>query len=539
MSDIFHDQKSLKWAAALWAVLTFSGVQTLYFFVPSVLMKRELLAGIFAHLLHFAFLYLVCHFLHSFWLRRHEALIRRGLYLGALYFALAFVVLVFVWPGLWSWDDIVVLTGARVYHPTAWQHMFSGFFQQLALLTLPFPTGVLLIQIFLAAAVVGYAGAMLGEVTVKTERGRKWFGVGVVCLSLLPPLLMYILAGFRMGIYSFLELFLLVRIYVWYQQGWTINRKEMLGIAALILLVASWRTEAIFYPVLIFVPLALMQRTFSRRALSVSLAGVLIVTWGVGMVNSKLIKNNDDYTLLPTMVGSVELIHQVKAEQEPEAMAGLGRVLDLNVVRSHPELDGVGLYWEHRPILSHTAADKAAYYKSYGYLLRKYPGIVLTKLENIFWRASGMARDENGRTQQFTVTGNTLSLMNPETAVGEKWANIIGLGKTPWNESLRASVVHLIACEDADGRQTFLGLLLYNVWLPIGLALCCFVLCLVIRHFFEAGIFSLLLARVLTIFVSEPSPYLMYYLSIYLCAYVLAFTLFVRWLWRRKHHAAA
>lgn len=198
----------------------FFGYQTLFFSFES-LNKLKIYAGISSHIIHFLIFMLSINLVRRVYARRKEPLIRRGIGLCFTYGIIAGLLLVLVWPGLWSWDDIIVLKNAQSYVLTPWQHFFSSLFQEMALLTFPFPAGVLIAQILITAAIVGYVGAMLGEVLARYEKNKYIIGFIIVGIALLPPVIIYTLSGFRMGLYAFVELFLLTRMYVWYKLGYT------------------------------------------------------------------------------------------------------------------------------------------------------------------------------------------------------------------------------------------------------------------------------------------------------------------------------
>ena len=522
------DKISLKITAILWSLMTFSGYQTFYFFTFSTLKKLNIIAGICAHIVHFFFLWWMIQTVRFIYIRRNEAIIRRGIILGCSYGILAGAVLILVWPGLWSWDDIVILTAAQSYTPVPWQHFISSIFHEMALLTLPFPTGVLIVQIIIAALIVGYVGTMLAEVLIGRDKNKYAFGAVIILISLSFPVLVYTLSGFRMGIYAFVEMFLLVRMYVLYKQGCTLDKEELVKILFLTIIIGTWRTEAIFYPLLIYIPLSLMKKCFPNRHLIIYLMIALMIIMGVNKINSSLIgfgsHTKDDYALLSSMVGTVELIRndtRILSEYDEKIIE---KILDVQTIKNKGDYTAEQLFWSNDLNVikkNYSQDDLREYYFVYTKMLLKHPLVVTKPMIDIFEKSMGLINNDEGKSLQRTLQEPTQMIFSQrESESAKKWEHVLGLGKEPLNLELRTNVVNFLFGTDNQYKKNIIGLILFNVVIPVVFLMLYFVRQLYKKRYFETGIALLILMRVPIIFFTAPAPYLMYYLSIYLCSYV-------------------
>ncbi len=106
--------------------------------------------------LHFVFLYGVGYKIASLIKNRHTKEGKTELILLAVCFAVYTVLLLLIWPGAWSWDDIYILLNAQTYLPIAWQHIFSGIAISVFLQTIPLAGGAMLVQAFCASLIAAY-----------------------------------------------------------------------------------------------------------------------------------------------------------------------------------------------------------------------------------------------------------------------------------------------------------------------------------------------------------------------------------------------
>ena len=136
-------------ALAIWGIINAIGINGIYF---SNEVSKDLTVF---RILHLVFIYMLVLPISYLFNKYKEGTINKDFLLIFLtYFILNIIILLLIWPGNFSWDDIVMLNEARYYGLTPWQHFFSGLFYIMCLQTLPFATGIIIIQVYIASIIV-------------------------------------------------------------------------------------------------------------------------------------------------------------------------------------------------------------------------------------------------------------------------------------------------------------------------------------------------------------------------------------------------
>ena len=200
------DIRAFIYVFLIWLNLNISGIQNIFF------SKGNITTIIIIKILHLIFLYAIFCKLHSLFSQRNIPKVKNEIIISTIYLFILVVLLILVWPGTWSSDDISVLRNAESYVLTPWQHFFSGLFQILCLQPIPIPAGVMILQIIIASLIVGYCISNMSRLFAKNKKQSVILQITLGLITLFPPLVMYILSGFRMGIYSYLELALITQI---------------------------------------------------------------------------------------------------------------------------------------------------------------------------------------------------------------------------------------------------------------------------------------------------------------------------------------
>lgn len=136
------------------------------------------------------------------------------------YFAVLFILTICAWPGFWEWDEFYILAANVNLHIHVWQSMLSNIIYALSIMILPFPTGVVLVQIVFVSAIVGYVLSFAFEEFKPGIAGKIILWIPFFIL----PVLYYAQAPIRLGFYSFLELLFITMLYKLCKYGsWTMG----------------------------------------------------------------------------------------------------------------------------------------------------------------------------------------------------------------------------------------------------------------------------------------------------------------------------
>ena len=126
---------------------------------------------------------------------------------------------------------------------------------------MPFPGGIILIQNAIVSVCVAYTVAKLEDsFNIKIFISPILDIVFKLLPFFLPPVLLYQFSGYRMGIYVYLELAMLVMILCGKRDEVAWSWKQVILFGFLAVLTACWRTESLFYAIMMPLFLAGLDR---------------------------------------------------------------------------------------------------------------------------------------------------------------------------------------------------------------------------------------------------------------------------------------
>lgn len=159
-----------------------------------------------------------------------------------IYFTVMFVFLLLVWPGVWRSDDIAVFNSAKNLQIEYWQHFITTVFDVFSLMILPFPAGIVVMQIFLISNIVAY---IITKGQLIFSKSKLLYLIYVPLLS--PVIIDSNLFPLRLGLYSFILLLFIFELYYMRLQQRKITWRRIVLWSFLISVLATWRSEAIYY----------------------------------------------------------------------------------------------------------------------------------------------------------------------------------------------------------------------------------------------------------------------------------------------------
>lgn len=509
----------------LWTIIQLTDFNDLYF-EPVQCINASV-----SKLLLLPFLYIIILEIKRLIINSKEEKVKMNIIISIIYFCILMCILLLIWPGAWSWDDISIVYGTNIYEFTPWQHFFSGLFQILCLEILPFNTGILIIQIFISALIVGYSVSELTYLIKFKQQNKKIiFSILLFIPCILPPMVEYILSGFRMGIYSYIELLLIVKCIKFYVQKETIATSELVSIIFLGIIVACWRSEAIYY--ILALPLFLLllgrKKTDIKKIIPAALI-LIITTFLIGKINNKMIGQNN-YSLLATINPLVEIIKEEKRINSTYEFEGISKVMNIDIIDSKSNISGEGYYGMNIVKENYTKEDYSKYMKSYVKLLLRYPKTAFKSMWNMFVDSSGLGVKNKKSLMRsgMTVSSATVfDLYNDKNLSGYMWNDSKSILKDPINLEIRNKFLRYIGCLDKNLNVTIPYYLNWNLFIPITLLLITAIMSLIKKKYIMFYIGLLLIGRFILVFMTACAPYFMYYLSIYLIGYIYSIFNFV------------
>lgn len=510
--------QALIYAFFIWLNLNITGIQKTYFSVKTITF-----AIVIIKLLHLIFLYFLCAKIHSLFKQKKETKTKNEIVISLIYFMILISILLLIWPGAWSWDDIVILRNAASYELTPWQHFFTGLLHILSLQTIPIPSGVMIIQSLITAFIVGYCISNLSMIYGTNKKQIRILQICLIMITLLPPVVMYILAGFRMGMYSYIELLLVTEMIVIYKEQKKVTIKDIIKISFLTIVISAWRTEGIYYPIFILILYFILgKKVISKKMAIVSISVVMILNIAVGKINNAMIGNNN-YSITATTEAVTALVRN-STEEDKQELEIIDKVIDVQFLKDNLEMSAEIAYWEEDVVRKYSDEEYSNYLKSYIKLALRHPDTVIKAMWDMFIK-SGSGFGENSEKTTRSMFPETIKIYEFGERAWERWNSVtsrVEKYKKPLNLELRETVIRFLSGINSGNKLTIIHNIFWNLFIPFTLILLSLIYKLIKKDWFMVVLILAVIARIPIIFITAPAPYFMYYLSTYLCSYVIS-----------------
>ncbi len=425
------------------------------------------------------------------------------------YFTILFISTLAVWPGLWESDEFHILAENISLHILIWQSLLSNVFYIISLMILPFPTGVVFIQIIIVSVIVGYVLSYIFREFKLSTTGKiiMWIPFGFM------PVLYFAQAPVRLGLYSFLELLFVTMLYKLYKQTvWSTS--EMIIAAILVSVLATWRTEGIYYiviaPVLIWIFMKKDRRFKEKYIIYILVISILQFS----IQNYMYHYSSEDSYEITAYINPIQEILGYAAinddEYFSEISAEIDPVLDTDLLIKNNEkgMTGIASFWQGGVIKQYSKEDYRKFKRAYIKLIERYPLVFLKERLNTYWESDQFIR-------------STLDLHNRDDDWTVRFCNTYHMTESI-NPQIRYIIVKLIELDDNKLHK-----IVYHPFLPQLILFVILIVSMIQKKYKCTGILFLVLMRVPLVFITAPEKYFMYYFPTYLiglvaCACVLA-----------------
>lgn len=484
-------------------------------------------------------LFLILFWQFLFWFVRKAD--RRFVKYTCIYYALMVVLLILTWPGVWRMDEFGILFEARNIFPVFWQHYFTSIFYIMALMLIPIPSGILLLQNFCISLVVGWLLFRFQELFLQNRR-QGWIWLGYLPF-LLPPVLDSNLYPMRMSLCAYLELLILAELVFVFREK-KISDRKLIILALLSAVMINWRSEAIYYVAALPVCFVFLCRKFTdrkRRAgfIICTLAGTLFLMLPQKTGEKLFYTNTHEYELTSMMLSAAPLMESISGEVKggsyiPESEEEARKVLEDDTasrsdiqscrwylmdqvldVEKAAEAARTGqnvssLYWSDSEFVrDYTDEQYAAFKKIYWQLVLERPGVFMKERFQTFLRSEELLE-------------NTTELFRREGVANYEKFRMLPLA-LPISDTLRTKTISLLELRDTEDYDRKLPgySLVYHVLPAIGIELLVLMGLMWKRRWEYALLLAGHMAKIPLIFMTAPSKLFMYYYPVYLAGYVL------------------
>lgn len=481
-------------------------------------------------------LYFICLFI--FWnfiffvykkIKEKNIVYKRGLKLFLIYFVIMTILILLVYPGLWSWDDIYVLKSDICSHYSGWQHILSGFEHMIALEFLPFTGGIIIIRNFIISCCVSFIIIKI-ENNYSLKLNNKILDYFLKIIPFLMfPLLRYQLSGYRMGLCVYFEMVVLCILICALKEKTKWSILYSVSFILLSIISITWRSENFVYLPMIFILLMLLKNIGSIQKRLIIISAIII---GVLIINSKqeLYLGTKDYEIMSTLRQATVLVRFTDPKKDEKELNDINKVLKIETIKNN-KANGEALYWIYNVVRDdYSKLEYQKYLNALISLAIKYPKIVLGERINLFLDTSGIRGQRNG-SNLYLINILSDNKNNSEVSLFFKELGKKCILNKPINKELKKQTANLICLE----RNDFLYKIVWNIIPPIIAILIWGITMLLKRRWKEFLIFTVIIAKMVLIFLTAPSIYIMYYLSFYLMGYIIIFYSSIKYIAQAWH----
>lgn len=453
----------------------------------------------------------------AFWVASHVE--RRYLKVAGGYMLFMTALLLLTWPGIWRMDEFGILSSSVQLFPHFWQNYITSVFYILALMLLPFPAGVIIVQCACISVIV----ARVVKLCTDEYRGRG----GITWVLLMVPFFMFPvldsnLYPMRMSLYAFLEVLLIAELFFLAKhvaEGREPDGGEktrMFYITLLAAVVTVWRTEAVYYVVVY--PLLLLLIGKGRRFLKQIMIYIIVfvILFAPQKIGEKL-TSGQQYELTSVVLPLVPLIEAADENGDAgdrELLAVIDQVVnvELTLQKAAEGKSGINMFWGEPEFQREYTPEQFAQFKSAFYRLAlKHWQVFLEERWTTFCDSSDLLE-------------NTTLLFSAEGVPNYEAFREYPLSG-PVSDRLRTSVIKILELRSSDNYDVKLAITDY-VYSPIPSILFLAVVAVLLalkRKWTTLALVLSLSVKVPLIFLTAPSRLFMYYYSVYLFGYCVLF----------------
>lgn len=460
----------------------------------------------------------------------------RGWNVFKFYLIIMMVFMLSLWPGTWSWDDFWTIESVRHYNNLyAWQHVLTSIYYDVLLQILPFPGGVILLQNLIISLCVSYIVVKLENIYGIASFKNKYVDILIKVLPfLLPPVLIYQFSGYRIGLYMYLELVMIIFIIdaIKGKEKWGYGKLFLFSF--LLIIVSVWRTESIVYLPIACILICMVNNTvisWNRKILCIVI--VVIGFWGINSWQ-KYELGDSNYEVISLARPCAEVVRASDREMDAELLNAIDKVVKIEIIDEFYDTNGESLYWNYNLVRDgYTKQEYSEFVKAFIKLCLRHPKVVIKERMQLFMSSIGMTEG--------TVTnidrGAALYDAGGSNSANETLTQMKWIANQPVFKTLRKFVMYSLGCRTMDGsRIPVIYNIIWNAVIPIIALVAIWVELLIRKKWKLLLLATAVVTRIPIVALTQPANWFMYVLPFYLVGYVyIIYRILMCISWRKKH----
>ncbi len=451
-----------------------------------------------------------------------------------IYFIPMVIFLILTWPGVWRCDEFNLIDTICNMKLMYWQHWLTDVYYIFCLCIIGFPVSVVIIQILIISFIVAY---IVTEVYNKISKKYAWL---IYIPLFFPTVISNNLYPLRLPLYSFLELLFLFIIIDYHISNKKVGSKQVLIFSFLIAILATWRSEAIFYiilgptiisillgkklkvkvfsyimtlTILLFTSITFIQRTSGYSA-SYSLSAI---SYQLGEILKTDFKSN-------SKEHDLEIINKVFPVDEYLNSGNTGGGFIISYVLNN-NCEHTDSNFKHNVFELKKVYVKLVFYNFPEYIKASTKSFLIT---------SGFTRNYNSSVADSSAVfdeGYIYTTNSLRENINNSYYFCV-----PINNNLRTWTIRFLECRYVNNyyKTNFWFNIFYNVVPSILIVIFLFIKGLLNRNKLMYLISCIVLIRPCLLFATAPAQFFMYYLPTYICGYVLGIIYLISKLQKRN-----
>jgi hypothetical protein len=445
---------------------------------------------------------------------------RQWLEVSCVYLVIAGVFFILLYPGHWVWDEFNILYAVQHYVPDAWQNIYTNIYYTFCLYLVPTGVSIVAFQIIIASLVVGYILARSEQLT----KSRVW-QIVLFAIFLLPPIIINNLYPLRLTVYSYIEVVFLVRLLFLLLGKDHIANKSLyfLQMTAMIILLAFWRSEGIYY--LLILPVIahkldfFARKSWRRATVPLVIFAAIVMVLGGYLVNKAT--SNDRYGLT-AMINPLSVMIQspLKGNNVEQRLKNIDKVINLEILRKYPSYTEIPAFWAGA-VRDNYQDNLDLFQKEYLQLVIDNPDLFLRARTKTFLATNGF--DVTTPAPMGMLSFFSYSDPHSEEIVNRFYAT--NFLSHPINKVLKHDITRGLLFLDDNDRVSPLGRVFWSIIPAITIVTVVLLISVFKKQLAWAVVLSFIALRAAILFLTTPAHYFMYYLPVFISG------LFIGLLW--------
>ncbi len=507
--------------------LSINFIQPLVFNEPKSKYAYLFLNGTFFVIIFFASLFII-NFFNK--LKVKNEFFARWMKHGLIYFSLMIVILIILWPGHWVWDDYWLVESAKNFQIDVWHSYFTIMFMSYSLMLIPFPAGILIIQITGISAIFGYLQA-----NISNRFKNKWTSIFTYIIFLLPAVILNNLYPMRLTMYTYTGLLFFTIIIFDRLNEKKLTLSKLFGLYILSTLLILWRSEGILFVVFIPIFLFFVYRKQINIKKSLLMFFVFIVTvfvYNKTLNSIPIIKTHNDKYGLTIFVNPLSIMvqNELKGKNIEEDLKNIDKVFDIEVLKKYSSYTEIPSFWKGQLVKENYLDHIKEFKKSYINIILNNPISFLKARYKTFVASSGI--DENYLAFAPGIADYIYEVDKNKIVNNEMIDNFINDNRfmKPINTDLKANIEVPIIGLNLNTRShiQIIKLIFWNFMPIIFVLFLLMIYSIIKKYYFMAFICLSFLGRVVIIFLTSPGSYFMYFLPEYIiCSVIILLSIYI------------